>query len=224
MTSFYGDNFSADGRLFHNEGKTRIMSALRKGGDLLNLAGLIVKDEWLKDDGEGNPPNTQFLIDMQQAFLTENRKTLNTLSKPLQTAIEQGSKWLIVLYRQDHMYFERIGAIITFILTMYPVYENDLPGLLFALKGWYFKNENREDRVLYFQEIFSFVDEKYATEMWFREFVSWAFRYIYQHRAEFNWQVSLEAQPGISVYDPQIWCGGERGRGKEWFIVNGGKG
>ena len=89
MVSFYGDNFTEDGRLFNRDGKTRIMDVLFCSGDLLKLGSLVVKDAWLRDDGEGYPSNTRFLMKMREAFFTENAEILSNLSKPLKIAIEQ---------------------------------------------------------------------------------------------------------------------------------------
>jgi hypothetical protein len=224
MASFYGDNFTEDGRLFNREGKRQIMEVLFCGGDLLKLAGLVVKEAWLRDDGEGYPPNTRFLMTMLDNFTWENSVWLINLSQLHQKTIMRVGKWLIVLYRNDQMYFERIGGCILFVIMRFPEYKDDLPGLLQALKDWYLQNEKRVDRYEHMQRLFALVQAHYAKGGWFQQIIDWCFRYLYEHREKFNWQIPSSEDPDRSVYDPLVWAGGPKGRGGEWIMVNGGHG
>ncbi len=224
MTAFYGDNYTDDGRLFNRDGKTRIMEVLFCGGDLTKLAGLIIREAWLRDDGEGYPVNTRFLMTMQDDFVWQNSGRLCELSKPVQAAIGQVSKWLIVLYRNDQMYFERIGGCIMFVIMKFPEFAGDLHGLLKALREWYFQNEKRTDRVEHMRRVFDLVEIHYEETPWFREFLDWSFRYIYENREKFSWQIPSAQDPDRSVYDPLVWAGGQKGRGGDWIAVNGGQG
>jgi hypothetical protein len=224
MVSFYGDNFTEDGRIFNREGKTRIMEVLFGGGDLLKLGGLIVKEAWLRDDGEGYPVNTRFLMNLREAFLRENADTLDTLGRPMRTAIEKVSRWIIVLYRNDQMYFERIGGCILFVIMAFPKFENDPVGLFHALKKWYFENEKREDRIEHMRKVFALVEERCIPDLTFLSFLDWCFRYIYDHREAFSWQVPSANASDRSIYDPLVWAGGQLGRGGDWVAVNGGHG
>jgi len=213
---FFGYHMGGDGALFHREGKTQFCSFLEKFSGFTDLACLVVKDAWLDEKTDLQiTPNIALIKQMREALLEEIGPEIPLLERK---ALEIFTNWLIVLYKNDLFYMQRIGWMIAAVIE-YSDLLDDPREILKQTERSYFVHEVRKNRIPQMKLVFARFWEAYDTKLWVQKAARFAIDYIAQHKEEFNWNFPGEKKE-FSIFDPRNWLGGNTG----FMVVNAGEG
>lgn len=191
---------------FHIEDKELIRKVLQspdcKATDLLKA--LITKEEWMRNDGEGEPPNYQFILKLKTAYL-EYKKTIKVPIKD-KLWIDKMVDWIVALFYQDSAYVERMGGAICFFIFNRKLWEDktkeERTQLLFSFHQWWDKNDKRDRTRWMIDSMIKCVIKRYMKQAFWMKSINFCIDYVLEHSDEF------EPQP---LYEPKNWYPAGRG-------------
>ncbi len=203
--------------LYHIENKNVIREPATKETcefeDLAVLEKLQVDDKWLVNDGEGDPPNMDFIRRLWADYWeAAQRKGIPLLERPF---IEKWGKKIVSLFRQDSAYSERMGGLIIWFIYNAARWKGkgkkQRLQVLRDAHDWWDVEDYRERTKVWIEWYWKITLKGYEK----REFWEWSINFIIdwivQHKDEFG------NQP---MYDPKVWF--PRGRGQANTIIHGG--
>ena len=182
--------------------------------DLKKIADITWNEKWLVNDGEGDPPNMDFIRRLWSAYWEYAQKKGIPIFERIW--LERGGKKVVALYRQDSAYAERIGGVIQW--------------LVYNKKTWK-KCRNKKQRVEFLRDCMDWWNENdtrdrtrgWIQAMWDKGLAWYDKKEFWEHSANFmiNWVMDHEKewQPN-QMYDPKVWF--PRGRGQINNFVHGG--
>jgi len=213
---FFGYHMGGDGALFHREGKTQLCQFLEGFSGFTDLVDLVVKSTWLEEkDDLQMTPNIALIKQMREVLLEEIGPEIPIIERK---ALRIFTNWLIVLYKNDLFYMQRIGWMIAGIIE-YSDLLDDPREIIQHIERNYFAFEVRKNRVPRMKQIFFRFWEAYDAKPWVQKAVQFTIDYLAQHGEKFNWDIPGEKKE-FSIFDPRNWLGGPTG----FMIVNAGEG
>lgn len=201
-----------DAWAFHITSKNLIREAINSGVEeerpckkLEILKGLIWKDEWIKNEGEPEPPNTELMRKLWEEYFEWAKKEGIPIWE--KAFLEKAGKFVVALFKQDSAYFERIGGVITFMY--YNKYnwvnrsKDERLALLRVCREWWHTEDQRERTKGWILNLFNCVINGYEKREFWTKSIDFIIDWLYAHQEEW---VNHE------VYDPKKWF--VRGRGQ----------
>jgi len=206
---------NGDAWTFHIENKNvwrRLIDMAKP--DLESLIALKFKRDWLNDDGEGHPPNFEFLLKAKDAYFQwiEDEKIVipDVESKVIDKVWNSG----LGIYRQDSAYFERMGGVISVLIFNEAAWVGkgklDRVKLLEKTRGWFKENDKRKRTINWMLWFFDYFIKKYKTNEFYEKSINFLVDYLIEHKAE--WTL-------VPSYTPTTWY--PAGRGNLNYLVHG---
>ena len=202
--------FEGDGSAwqFHIEDKNiwrRLIDMAKP--DISTLIDLKIKPEWMQNDGEGNPPNYDYLVELKDEYFqwieTDNIKVPAAEDKVLAKV----ANFILTLYRQDSAYFERIGGIVTVLITSRDKWIGksriERAQTLESLRKWFKENDHRKRTINWMLWFFDYFIKKYKTDEFYEKSINMLIDYVVENHEQ--WKI-------VDVYNPARWY--PRGRGQ----------
>jgi len=211
------DGATGDGWNFHGKDKTLIRDFFALEGKpsaFKVLKMLTLKKEWLKDDGEGNPENFLLLMKLKDDYFAEVKSRKIRVPMLENMVLEKAWDFLLTLYRQDSAYFERIGGVITYIITNEKLWTKDVEArraFIRGIKAWWKVNDMRPRARDIIEYIFDYIIRKYETEPFYTRSIDFVIDWIIAHKAE--WVMH-------QFYSPDWWY--PKGKGQVNWMIHGG--
>jgi len=201
---------------FHIDDKNLIRDAIADDSckKLKILSGLVVKPEWMKCDGEVEPPNVQFMRDLRAAYL----EWVKTQEVPAfeSAFLEKAIDFIVTLFKQDSAYFERIGGIVTFFIynrfRWVDKSKEERLQLLKEAKMWWSMEDERERTKTWINNIWNCVIRGYENREFWTKSIDFTIDYFIENNGK--WVI-------VEMYDPKKWF--PRGRGQVNNLIHGGE-
>ena len=216
------------GKKFHVDMKTDFLHIAVDEKPINDMENLNIDPAWLKDDGEGNPPNYEFLAAMKEKYFESFDKILAKsgmidqvtirISKP---AIENMWNIFLAVFRQDETYTERIGFAMNTIIRNEEKYRAG-EDIFEIVVEEFFKIEKRQDRIYFYQSIVKWARKIKGSSKFFILSLQWICEYIYAHKYE--WMEVVMDVKGMDMYAPKNWGGNPGGRSDLWLLIHNGRG
>lgn len=182
--------------------------------DVKRLSDIQLKDEWLVNQGEGDPPNMAFIRNTWDKYWEYTQKKGIPIFERLW--LERSGRFVVSLYRQDSAYAERIGGVIQWIIyneKSWKKCRNKKQRIEFIrdCMEWWNENDQRDRTRTWIQRIWDKVLVWYEKKEFWEHSINFLINYVVEHKGE--WQSN-------QMYDPAVWF--PRGRGQINNFVHGG--
>jgi len=188
-----------------------------KTPDLLTLLNLKLKREWTTNDGEGNPPNFEFMEKMFDAYLVALEESGIEVPDIENKILEKVIGFTKTLFRQDSAYYERIGGTFTVLISNPDKWvgktQAERVKTLESVRKWFKENDKRARTINWMLWFFNYGILKYKSNKFYRWTLDWFVAYGIEHAEE--WQI-------VAVYNPKNWY--PHGRGQLNDRVHAGRG
>lgn len=202
--------------IYHIEDKEILRKVIQsdcKATDLFKA--FIFKEEWARNDGEGEPENWQFILQLRDAY-KEYKKTIKVPIKE-KLFIDKLVDYIVSLFYQDSAYLERMGGCITFFIYNRKLWEGknkkERQAALRAFYDWWDKNDKRERTKWMISGLMNCLFIRYEKQEFWMKSVDFCIDWIIEHADEWK------PQP---MYEPKNWY--PNGRGMVQNMVWGGQG
>lgn len=196
---------------FHITNKNLLKQIISSGKDkdLEQLTGLQIDDKWLINEGEGDPPNMDWIRRMDEAWRKE-------FEGEIPIWLSFGEKKVIALFRQDSAYSERIGGIINWIIFNEKYWRScqtkkDRVKFIEDIRDWWNEADRRERSREWILTMWNRLIKWYQKKPFWEKTINFLIEYTLEHKDE--WQPN-------QIYDPKTWF--PRGRGQMNDLVHGG--
>lgn len=186
--------------------------------NLLELAKMIFLRQWMDDDGEGNPPNYNWIKEVLEEiqYKVENGEFHpGLIERKIYLKIIFS---VLTLFKQDSAYQERMGGWLT-VTALDPSKwleckdKEERIEYFNKLYKWWDKNDKRErTRNMIGSTIKLFINQ-YSSSPFVEEATNYFYQRFCEHRGE--WQI-------VNFYDPKLWY--PVGRGSIQNAILGGMG
>ena len=216
------------GKKFHAEIKSRFLGIALGSNNLEEMEKLDIDQRWLQDDGEGSPPNYDFLYAMKLKYFESFDKILEKgsildkvsirISRP---AIERAWDLALACHRNDETYTERIGYLVNQVIKHEDDYRAGKDVFELVVED-FLKVEKRQDRLEQYNRIINWVRGIKKTSKFFTLSQQWICEYIYNRKHE--WCMVVMDVKGQDMYDPINWGGNPGGRSDLWLLIHNGSG
>jgi len=198
---------------FHITNKNLLRSIIDSEDDkeLMRVKELEFDEKWLVNDGEGDPPNMDWIRAIIKAWSEEYLDGAPIWLKKFKLVplIES-------LYRQDSAYAERIGGVVQWIIyneKYWQMCDTKQKKVKFVedCRDWWLEEDHRGRTRNWINKMWTRVLKWYAKKKFWYDSINFMIDYTIEHKGE--WQPH-------PMYDPKVWF--PRGRGKINDKVHGG--
>jgi len=182
--------------------------------DLQKLATLTWDDKWLINEGEGDPPNMDFIRRLHTDYMAWAEKNMPLLEK---VWLPLTAKKIVSLYRQDSAYAERIGGVIVWIQYNEALWKKcktkkEKIEFLESARDWWNENDTRDRTRGWILHAWNKIIGWYGKKEFWERSVNFLVNWTIEHKND--WQPN-------QMYDPKVWF--PRGRGHINNLVHGGR-
>lgn len=223
VPSLYYDN--GHGTEFHAKDKPLLVHTILHTKDFNLLKSLIVRPEWLRvDQGEFITDSMRLSMILYDEYVRAMPRLLKGCGWLNRLAVQRVSGFLVVLHRNDDMYYERFGYLMwRFIERAQEWKQNDKAGRVKILKeerNLYETHEKRLDRKEWLMAFWDYAIYLYETDVGIQQSADFLIERLYEHRDMYKHdEVS---RLGLKAFYPENWY--PVGRGALWDMAHGGKG
>jgi hypothetical protein len=219
---WYDDGHGAE---FHAKDKPLILDVIMNGNNINLLKGLILRPEWLRvDSGEFITDSMKLTMVLFDEYVREIPKLLKGCSWLNRLAIHRLGAFLVVLHRNDDMYYERFGYLMWRLIERYTEWSTtDKSKRLTILKeerALYLTHEKRMDRIEYITKFWDYGIHMYETDEGIERSVNFVIERLNVHKDMYK-RDEL-SRLGLKAFYPEHWY--PAGRGQLWDMMHGGKG
>ena len=201
---------------FHIDNKNLMREVIMSDNDedLKRIATIVWNDNWLVNNGEGDPPNMDFVRRLWGDYWTYVQKRGIPLSERLW--LEIGGKKIVALYRQDSAYAERIGGVVNWFIYNEKAWKRarnkkQRLEVLHDCMEWWNENDTRDRTRGWIQSCWNKVLRWYEKKEFWEHSIVFLINWVLEHKGE--WQPN-------QMYDPKVWF--PRGRGQINNFIHGG--
>lgn len=210
---------------FHAKDKPIIIGVMMGELGFNALKGMILRPEWLRvDQGEVISDSMKLSMVIRDEFIREMPKLLKRTKWINRLAIQRLADFLVVLHRNDDMYFERFGYLMGRFIERYPEWKaTDKAGrykILEEERALYLGYEKRMDRIKWITGAWDYLLKMYSTDEGISNSIDFVVERFYVHKDMYS--KDEISRLGIKAFYPENWY--PNGRGALWEMVHGGKG
>jgi hypothetical protein len=213
------------GKDFHMKDKPLLMSIATGLVDFNMFKNLVIRPEWLVvDKGDSLSESMKLSVVIRDEYVREMPRLLRTTKWLNRLAIHKLANFLVILHRNDDMYYERFGYLMhRFIERSDEWKQSDKAGRLQIIdeeKTLYFTHEKRLDRIVQIRNVWNYIHRMYESDEGIMRSVDFIVERLGVHRSEYNYdEVS---RLGIIAFHPENWY--PVGRGQLWDLAHAGQG
>ena len=206
---------TAESFLFHITTKNQIREVVESEDDLIDkLADLPVNDKWaICEPGDGGfVKGEDFVVAMFNNWRSNADKYLDGYSGDKERAksiVTKGATMAIAVYRNDSAYFERLGGMISFLvsnkdkLKKVANIDQEHSAIIEGLHRWWKANDKRLRSKLWIDGAFKLILKKYKTDVFYRRTINMCLIFIVNN-AE-HWKDD-------ETFNPNNWFPKKRGK------------
>jgi len=213
------------GKDLHAVDKPLLMCLIGGHVTFNDLKRLVIRKEWLDLTHERNPlPSELLVLRMRQQYAVDAAKLLRGCGWLNKLAVAKLADFLVVLFKSDDMYHERMGYLLWRCTMMAPRWLaagfEERCVLLQEERVNYFVHEKRQDRIDHLMLGWNYLEREYANNDWITRSVDWLVEFLHTYPTKINYdEVS---RLGMMSFHPEWWY--PVGRGQLWDMVHGGLG
>lgn len=223
VPSLYYDG--KEGTEFHAKDKPILLSVVTGLLDFNILKTMVIRPEWLRiDAGDAVTDSMKLAMTLRDEYIREMPKLLRKTRWINRLAIQRLADFTTVLYRNDDMYYERLGYLMWRFIERGPEYAGaDHAGrvkILHEERALYLTHEKRLDRIKWITNAWDYFVDLYATDEGISASVDFVIERLNVHKDQYN--RDEVSRLGMKGFYPENWY--PNGRGYLWDMAHGGIG